>query len=114
MTYAEKLKDPRWQKKRLEILNRDGWSCQFCGNTKSTLHVHHKAYQGNNPWETDDDLLEVLCEDCHDIESRLTPLESFLWGCLRQRDEDNPEFLTMSKRIIKSYITNRVHGQKIY
>lgn len=28
-TYAEKLKDPRWQKRRLEIFERDDWTCQF-------------------------------------------------------------------------------------
>ncbi len=30
MTYAEQLKDPRWQKRRLEILQRDEWRC-LCG-----------------------------------------------------------------------------------
>jgi len=29
-TYAEKLKHPLWQRKRLEILNRDGFKCAQC------------------------------------------------------------------------------------
>lgn len=29
MTYAEKLKDPRWQKKRLRILERDAFACHM-------------------------------------------------------------------------------------
>jgi hypothetical protein len=66
-TYAEKLKDPRWQKKRLEILNRDNFTCLMCGDDKSTLHVHHGYYErGLDPWEYSDDTLATLCEDCHD------------------------------------------------
>lgn len=66
MTYADKLKDPRWQKKRLEILNRDDFTCQICYDGESTLHVHHKYYILNRePWEYPDNLLITLCENCH-------------------------------------------------
>lgn len=65
-TYSEKLKDPRWQKKRLEILERDGWRCRACGNDKETLVVHHIQYQkGKEPWDYSEDDLETLCELCH-------------------------------------------------
>lgn len=65
-TYAEMLKDPRWQKKKTEILNRDNFTCQLCGDTKNTLHVHHKYYLENHkPWEYTDDALVTLCEECH-------------------------------------------------
>lgn len=67
--YSEKLKDPRWQKKRLEILQRDNWTCQYCGATEKTLHVHHLQYSGINPWETNEINLITACEDCHDYES---------------------------------------------
>jgi len=30
-TYGEKLKDPRWQKKRLGLLEKADWTCLFCG-----------------------------------------------------------------------------------
>ncbi|MEK0423643.1 MAG: hypothetical protein RLZ95_1553 [Bacteroidota bacterium] len=66
MTYAEKLKDPRWQKKRLEILSRDNWTCQYCGTTKHTLHIHHFRYHNSgNPWESKNEDLTTFCEDCH-------------------------------------------------
>lgn len=66
MTYKEKLKDPRWQKKRLEILERDNFTCCQCGDKEETLHVHHKGYiKGNEPWEYDNNYLETLCETCH-------------------------------------------------
>ena len=66
MTYAEKLKDPRWQKKRLEIMQRDEWKCKLCGDGESTLHVHNKDYiKGNDPWEYENINFITLCEDCH-------------------------------------------------
>jgi len=40
-TYRRKLADPRWQKKRLEILERDGFECNSCGDSSTELHVHH-------------------------------------------------------------------------
>lgn len=71
-SYAEKLKDPRWQKRRLRILERDGWACRVCGDTESTLHVHHVYYE-SNPWDVPDDALRTLCEWCHDDEHHGRP-----------------------------------------
>lgn len=69
MKYVEKLKDPRWQKKRLEILERDGWQCCFCGEKTETLHVHHLIYEsGKEPWECQNDNLLTLCVNCHQAE----------------------------------------------
>ena len=68
--YAEKLRDPRWQKKRLEIFDRDDWTCQMCGDGGSTLHVHHRVYEkGKEPWEYDNSSLVTLCECCHTFET---------------------------------------------
>ena len=64
MTYAQKLKDPRWQKRRLHVLEQRGWRCERCRDEKTTLHVHHKKYRGE-PWDALDHDLEVLCEPCH-------------------------------------------------
>ena len=61
MNYSEQLKSPMWQKKRLEILNRDNFTCQDCGDTESQLQVHHKSYVfGNKVWEYDNDNLVTL------------------------------------------------------
>ena len=66
-TYWEKLKDPRWQRQRLVVLERDNWQCQLCGETESTLHVHHGHYRSKcDPWEYDDETLHAVCEGCHD------------------------------------------------
>lgn len=64
MNYSTKLKDPRWQKKRLEILNRDKFTCKLCKDTETTLQVHHLEYYGN-PWDAESKCLITLCEHCH-------------------------------------------------
>ncbi len=64
--YAEKLKDPRWQRKRLTILARDEFTCRDCGSEDKTLHVHHCLYRNNlDPWDYRDEELRTLCEECH-------------------------------------------------
>ncbi len=65
-TYQELLKDPRWIKRRNEILTRDKNTCQSCGAQDKYLHVHHLNYwDGFLPWEYPDDMLVTLCKDCH-------------------------------------------------
>jgi hypothetical protein len=65
-TYWEKLKDPRWQKKRLEVLQRDEFRCRNCHSESKTLNVHHAFYErGREPWEYDGECLLTLCEECH-------------------------------------------------
>lgn len=65
-SYYELLRDPQWQRKRLEILERDEWSCLHCGDVDKPLNVHHRYYQGKKkPWEYEDESLVTLCEECH-------------------------------------------------
>lgn len=65
-TYLELLRNPRWQRKRLEIMSRDDFACTVCGDRESTLNVHHKRYRkGAKPWQYADDDLTTLCENCH-------------------------------------------------
>jgi len=63
--YQDKWKDPRWQKRRLEVFARDDWRCRLCNNGKRTLAVHHRVYSSGNPWDEPMDDLVTLCEDCH-------------------------------------------------
>jgi hypothetical protein len=65
--YFELLKDPRWQRKRLEILERDKFQCRNCGDKSSTLVVHHRYYvSGRLPWEYPGVCYATLCNGCHD------------------------------------------------
>jgi hypothetical protein len=69
-SYSEKLLDPRWQRKRFEILQRDKFTCVLCGDTRTTLHVHHTEYKGS-PWDIDNEKLKTLCLHCHDVLHKL-------------------------------------------
>lgn len=65
-TYAEKLKDPRWQKCRLDVLSRDGFTCQLCGDKETELHVHHLEYEFNKePWGYPLTNFVAYCRHCH-------------------------------------------------
>ena len=65
--FWQKYKDPRWQKRRLEIMGLASWSCDNCGDKEATLNVHHKLYRkGADPWDYPDEHLECLCESCHE------------------------------------------------
>lgn len=85
--YLEKLRDPRWQQKRLQALDRARWRCQWCRDTKSNLQVHHGFYdrQTLEPWEYPEESLFVLCDKCHeDAEAvRLTLYREI--GCIHPR-----------------------------
>uniref|UniRef100_A0A6H2A2N3 Putative HNH endonuclease n=1 Tax=viral metagenome TaxID=1070528 RepID=A0A6H2A2N3_9ZZZZ len=86
-TYSEKLKDPKWQKKRLEIFQRDNWQCKNCGSKEKTLNVHHcwYYYGKKDPWEYDDKSLVTLCENCHKDEEKMREsAEGDLLTVLRQ------------------------------
>lgn len=66
-TYSEKLTDPRWQRLRLEVLDRDNWQCQLCLADDKTLYVHHNYYiAGHEPWEYPSADLHAYCKDCHE------------------------------------------------
>lgn len=66
LTYAEQLRHPKWQRRRLEMLQAANFTCAECSGTESTLHVHHKRYfKGRMAWEYTDTELQVLCEECH-------------------------------------------------
>jgi hypothetical protein len=65
--FFAQYKDPRWQKKRLQIMERDEFTCCSCQAEHIPLNVHHKVpYRKNTkPWEYKDDELITICEDCH-------------------------------------------------
>lgn len=69
MTYSEKLRDPRWQKMRLQIMERDGFACRVCSATTKPLNVHHLAYFPHaDPWDYPPKMLITLCDDDHKAE----------------------------------------------
>ena len=78
MNYNEQLKNPLWQKKRLEIMNRDEFQCKMCFSKENSLVVHHKVYYSKTKaWEYEDYLLITLCEKCHNLIHRIINDNSF-------------------------------------
>ena len=78
--YEQLLKDPRWQRRREEILARDEWRCVYCGHNghRFRLNVHHKRYRGQ-PWDAMDDDLQTLCRYCHEALGK-HPKGGVWWG----------------------------------
>ena len=71
-----------WQKKRLEILQRDNFTCLLCSDTETELHIHHKEYKsGKKPWEYEYSNFQTFCKYCHCVvedlkDKKLTPVIS--------------------------------------
>lgn len=73
MNYRDKLKHPKWQKRRLEILSRDNFTCRGCGSKEIELHVHHKVYyKFRDPWDYADNELITYCILCHNWEHKIS------------------------------------------
>lgn len=69
--YMAKLRDPRWQKHKNEVLDRDGYTCTWCRaglEDGRNLQVHHGFYSREleHPWEYPKESLFTLCERCHE------------------------------------------------
>ncbi len=102
MTYGEQLKDPRWQRKRLEILERDKFACKICGDIKNQLHVHHGGYiSGLKIWEYHNWALHTLCKNCHiNISSNI---QSFNYALsIMTQSEENYDILKELVEIISA------------
>lgn len=83
--YAEKLRDPRWQRKRLEILSRDDFTCQKCNSEENELHVHHRYYNfKTEPWDYPNEALVTICKYCHEEEGVYKDSGAYLVKILQQ------------------------------
>jgi len=66
MNYAQQIKHPNWQKKRLEVLEASNFECENCGAKEEELHVHHPFYKrGAMIWQYENHELKCLCHKCH-------------------------------------------------
>jgi hypothetical protein len=99
--YREKLKDPRWQAKRLAVMSRANFTCECCGRNNETLNVHHLMYsKSGNPWEVDNKWLECLCETCHGARTEADSIDCFRIRARKTKDviseEDRKDYLLMN------------------
>lgn len=89
--YQQKLLDPRWQKKRLQVLERDHFTCQCCGAKHKTLHVHHYCYTTPNPWDEPEDNLVTLCDECH------STIHNYRHGYLMRKGEGGRRWIELGR-----------------
>jgi hypothetical protein len=80
--YSAQIKSPLWQKKRLEIMERDGWQCQSCGGTGKELQVHHLSYvKDADIWDYDNSKLTTICIDCH---NEITKIKKDIYSLINE------------------------------
>lgn len=101
LSYKEQLLHPNWQRRRLEILHRDNWTCRFCYDTEETLHVHHKHYiKGRMAWEYGDEELVTLCAPCHRAQDERDEEQKLL---LARLPIDGPGSIDSSLGVLAGY-----------
>jgi hypothetical protein len=88
---AGDYQDPRWQRLRLEVMQRDEFRCVACRDDASTLHVHHKRY-ADKLWESSLGDLQTLCESCHFALGK-HPKAGIFW--IRGQDADGKQFVAI-------------------
>lgn len=63
--YRRYLKSPYWQRVRLAVKRKRGWSCEYPGCLGRRLHVHHLTYD-HLGFEMDHlDDVQILCAYHH-------------------------------------------------
>jgi hypothetical protein len=133
--WSSAFRDSRWQKLRLEIMERDGWTCKSCGATGNgvTLNVHHAYYEsGKAPWEYPTDTLVTWCEDCHTkihkaqrqiaimlsthdfrtIEAKTTDIIEFLTGIYDSKFSGHPARVTEDDYYCMGYAVGQLDINK--
>lgn len=101
MLYAEKLKDPRWQRKRLEVFRRADFACEYCGVKDKPLSAHHTNYRkGLAPWDYTLSELLCLCDACH---GKWHSEKACLDACYAQLSPENQHDILMKGNYIDDY-----------
>jgi hypothetical protein len=104
-TYQRLLQHPNWQKKRVEILKRDDFTCQDCGKTNIELHVHHLKYNDKEPWTVPNEWLVTLCDTCHTAEHAFRcTFESELLNALKENTFITKNVFTIIRAISEKQI----------
>jgi 5-methylcytosine-specific restriction endonuclease McrA len=86
--YQDYLASNEWQEKRLEVLERDDFTCQHCGI--EATEVHHLTY-ARIFHEALDDLVS-LCRDCHaEIHDHDEPSDDELFDEAMAREDRHDE-----------------------
>ncbi len=102
MAYKDDLENINWQRRRLEIFERDNWTCQnkSCDRVNDKMDVHHYLYLGDlKPWMYPNDMLITLCRNCHQKEQGRTELETNLATTLKMKGFLMSDLLSFSCKL---------------
>jgi 5-methylcytosine-specific restriction endonuclease McrA len=58
-----RLDSTSYGKLQRQVLQRDGWRCQVCGNMQN-LQVHHLKFRSQSGGDEEQNLI-TLCAECH-------------------------------------------------
>ena len=100
LSYYEQLQHPLWDKKKQEILERDGFECTICGSGLHKLEIHHLCYFPDLLiWEYDNELMVTVCKKHHQQLTYDLPKVSGLiaFECLKS----NIDLLEATKLLLK-------------
>jgi 5-methylcytosine-specific restriction endonuclease McrA len=110
--YQQLLRNPFWQAKRLEIFQRDKFTCTKCQDKFTNLQVHHTFYDHRLPWEYPNDSMFTVCELCHEKEEFYKWIDRNYWR-LRKDDFDNHEIKCVVT-IIKQKVEANKHAESVH
>jgi hypothetical protein len=98
-SFTQKFHDPRWIKKRTELLHAYDFTCVKCGAANGHALVHRiKHVPHLDPWNYPDHLLQVLCRDCQ----KITILIDNIWAA----KEGTSETITDSFSKIRTHLVD--------
>jgi len=113
--YLELLRHPFWQKRRLEVFQRDNFTCQKCTDTLSNLQVHHLYYKFDIlPWDYPDDALLTLCDLCHAKAEFIKYLHRFVGIYLKMVDKFNVADVSEIIEIVTRRLENNFHAESAH
>lgn len=115
--YRSRLKDIRWQEVKNTIQIRDQFTCQKCKGNKHTLpegtllEVHHRHYLPlRAPWDYPEQLLVLLCSECHKEEETTADILKEMAPALHFHGYFNTEIRDFVNKLIEDKIQQSKNG----
>jgi len=69
--YPELYGSRQWKFLRLQVFDRDEYTCKICDHPTTKPHADHiKAHNGDRELFFDEDNLQTLCPACHNYKRR--------------------------------------------
>lgn len=109
--YQQLLRHPFWQAKRLEIFQRDKFTCTKCQDKFTNLQVHHTFYDHRYPWEYPNESMFTVCELCHEKEEFYKWLDKSIFTLTKDKFE--PDELRILSINIKQKVSDNKHAESV-